>query len=77
MNERLRKMTGFGIVQRTVIGDKPPVEVEYRLTPFGLCFMGILQEVRRLQAAVDQGTVPKAGETQSEDPKRGGRLTSR
>lgn len=55
MNERLRKMTRFGIVQRTVFGEKPPVEVEYRLTPFGLRFMGILEEVRRLQEAVDQG----------------------
>jgi len=25
MNERLRKMTCFGIVQRTVCGEKPPV----------------------------------------------------
>jgi len=77
MNERLRKMTRFGIVQRTVFGEKPPVEVEYRLTPFGLRFMGVLEEVRRLQEAVDQGTVPQTGETQSVQPKHRGRLTSR
>lgn len=66
MNERLRKMTGFGVVQRTVFGDKPPVEVEYRLTPFGRRFMGILEEVRRLQEAVDHGAVSDAGANQRE-----------
>ncbi len=55
MNERLRKMTRFGILQRTVLGEKPPVKVEYRLTPFGIRFMGIIEEVRRLQEAIDQG----------------------
>jgi len=55
MNERLRKMTRFGIVRRTVHGEKPPIEVEYRLTPFGEGFMRILDEVRRLQADVDGG----------------------
>ncbi|MGH9617246.1 MAG: winged helix-turn-helix transcriptional regulator [Acidobacteriaceae bacterium] len=53
MNERLRKMARFGIVQRTVFGEKPPIEVEYRLTLFGLRFMGVLDEVHRLQEAVD------------------------
>jgi DNA-binding HxlR family transcriptional regulator len=57
MNERLRKMTRFGIVRRTVHGEKPPVEVEYRLTPFGRRFMGILEEVQRLQQAVENGAV--------------------
>jgi DNA-binding HxlR family transcriptional regulator len=55
MNERLRKMTRFGILRRTVQGDRPPVEVEYSLTPLGAGFMGILDEVRRLQQAVDEG----------------------
>lgn len=64
MNERLRKMTRFGIVQRTVLGEKPPVVVEYRLTPLGRRFMGILEEVRRLQEAVDHGAVSEASETQ-------------
>lgn len=60
MNERLRKMLRFGIVSRTVIGDKPPIEVEYVLTPFGQRFMGIIEEVRRLQTAVDTGTISKS-----------------
>ena len=59
MNERLRKMTRFGIVQRTVFGEKPPVVVEYRLTSFGRRFMRILEEVRRLQEAIDHGPFQK------------------
>lgn len=57
MNERLRKMTRFGIMERSVRGEKPPIEVEYVLTPFGRRFMGLLDEVRRLQDAVDRGAV--------------------
>lgn len=63
MNERLRKLTRYGIVQRTVHGDKPPIEVEYRLTPFGLRFMGVIEEVRRLQDSVDRDTVGRDGAT--------------
>jgi DNA-binding HxlR family transcriptional regulator len=58
MNERLRKMTRFG--QRTVRGEKPPVEVDYRLTPFGRRFLRILEEVRRLQEAVDAGAIEES-----------------
>lgn len=57
MNERLRKMTRFGILKRTVCGEKPPVEVEYRLTPLGRRFVRIVDEVRRLQEAIDRGAV--------------------
>ena len=64
MNERWQKMLRFGIVQRTVFGEKPPVEVEYMLTPFGRRFLGILDEVRRLQEAVDNETVAESGETE-------------
>jgi DNA-binding HxlR family transcriptional regulator len=60
MNERLQKMIRFGIVERTVRGEKPPVEVEYLLTPFGRRFLKIIDEVRSLQEAVDSGAV--AGE---------------
>lgn len=65
MNERLRKMMRFGIFRRVVRGEKPPIEVEYQLTPFGQRFLGILDEVRRLQDEVDAGAVesrsPEAG----------------
>ena len=76
MSERLRKMTRFGILLRTVFGEKPPVEVEYRLSPFGLRFMGILDEVRRLQKEIDQGAVSEVDETLTKAT-RGGHLTSR
>jgi DNA-binding HxlR family transcriptional regulator len=62
MNERLRKMVRFGIVRRSVQGEKPPIEVEYLLTPFGRRFLGIIDEVRRLQDAVDRGVIPHADE---------------
>lgn len=70
MNERLRKMTAFGILQRTVFGEKPPVEVEYRLTPLGCRFMGILEEVRRVQEALDDQVAPESGEIHTK-PTRG------
>ena len=57
LNERLRKLIRFKIVNRSVYGDKPPVEVEYRLTAFGRRFIAILDEIRRLQDAVDRGEV--------------------
>lgn len=55
LNERLRKMMRFGILRRTVFGTKPPVEVEYVLTPLGLRFIRILDEVRKLQEALNAG----------------------
>lgn len=65
MNERLRKMTRFGILRRTVRGEKPPVEVEYAMTPLGRHFIGILEEVRRLQEAVDRGELGAAPRSHS------------
>jgi len=76
MNERLRKMIRFGIVRRSVFGEKPPIEVRYRLTPFGRRFIGILEEVRRLQEAVDHGAIPETDEIGNEAA-RSGRLTRR
>lgn len=57
MNERWRMMIRYGIVRRTVFGDRPPIQVEYALTSFGERFIRILDEVRRLQDDVDGGTV--------------------
>jgi DNA-binding HxlR family transcriptional regulator len=76
MNERLRKMLRFGIVRRTVYGEKPPVEVEYVLTPFGRRFIGIIEEVRLLQEAVDGGAISENAAVRKEAAPRG-RLTSR
>ncbi len=54
MNERLRKMVRFGILERVAHGEKPPFEVHYRMTAFGKRFCGLLSEVRRLQEEVDR-----------------------
>lgn len=66
LNERLRKLIRFGIIDRTVYGEKPPVEVEYCLTAFGRRFLTILDEVRRLQEAVDSGLIANPGERKDE-----------
>ncbi|HET7370231.1 MAG TPA: helix-turn-helix domain-containing protein [Gammaproteobacteria bacterium] len=63
MNERLRKMTRFGILERNVFGDKPPVQVEYELTPFGHRFMRVINAVEQLQADVDAGRTAPEGES--------------
>jgi DNA-binding HxlR family transcriptional regulator len=55
MNERLRKLRRMGLLDRRVRGDKPPIIVEYRLTPLGRRFMRVLTEVKKLQAALDTG----------------------
>jgi DNA-binding HxlR family transcriptional regulator len=55
MNERMREMVRFEILQRTVVGEKPPLEVQYRLTPFGNRFMKLIEDVRQLQEAVNKG----------------------
>jgi DNA-binding HxlR family transcriptional regulator len=57
MNERRRKMLRFEIARRIARGEKPLVEVVYHLTPFGRRFLKILDEARKLQKAVDKGTV--------------------
>lgn len=53
LNQRLAKLQRFGIASRSVAGTKPPLRVRYALTPFGRRFVGVLDEVRRLQEFVD------------------------
>ncbi|MFN0151753.1 MAG: winged helix-turn-helix transcriptional regulator [bacterium] len=77
MNERLRKMLRFGIVSRSVFGEKPPLEVEYVLTPFGRRFIGIIEEVRRLQEAVDRGAISESRMIGKRTAPRRGRPSSR
>jgi DNA-binding HxlR family transcriptional regulator len=57
MNERLRKLIHFGILQRKVFGEKPPIEVEYSLTPFGIRFMRLINEIRQLQQELEDGKI--------------------
>jgi len=61
-------MMRFGIVNRTVFGEKPPVEVEYMLTPLGRRFLRIIEEVRRLQEAVDHGSLSESDEIEADVP---------
>lgn len=52
LNERLRKLLRFGIVERHVFAEVPP-HVEYRLTSFGRRFNDLLDQIASLQAGRD------------------------
>ncbi|MBW4474793.1 MAG: helix-turn-helix transcriptional regulator [Stenomitos rutilans HA7619-LM2] len=60
LNERLRKLTNYNILQRHAYPEIPP-RVEYRFTEFGLRFMPILDAIEALQCEleepIDQGAV--------------------
>lgn len=51
MNERLRKLQRYGIVDKIAYAEIPP-RVEYRLTPFGRRFIRVLDSIERLQASL-------------------------
>lgn len=48
LNERLRKMVRFGILDRIVFPELP-LRVEYRLTSFGKKFVGVLRTIEKLE----------------------------
>jgi DNA-binding HxlR family transcriptional regulator len=48
LNERLRKLLRFGIIEREIFAEVPP-HVEYRLTLFGKRFNGVLEQIERLE----------------------------
>jgi DNA-binding HxlR family transcriptional regulator len=48
LSERLDKFIRFGIFEKRSFPEIPP-RVEYSLTPFGEKFVGIIDEVERLQ----------------------------
>jgi DNA-binding HxlR family transcriptional regulator len=50
LNERLRKLLRFGIIERQVFAEVPP-RVEYTLTDFGRRFDGVLREIATLDEA--------------------------
>lgn len=52
LNERLRKLVGFGILERRAFGEIPP-RVEYHFTPLGARFLEIVDGIERLQDELD------------------------
>ncbi|NKB18834.1 MAG: helix-turn-helix transcriptional regulator [Pseudanabaena sp. CRU_2_10] len=60
LNERLRKLTNYKILQRHAYPEIPP-RVEYCFTDFGLRFIPILDSIEALQCEfeehIDQGAV--------------------
>lgn len=48
LNERLRKLQNFGILEKAVYAEVPP-RVEYRMTGFGEHFSTILDDIEKLQ----------------------------
>jgi DNA-binding HxlR family transcriptional regulator len=53
LNERLKKLTRYGILDKTVYPESPP-RVEYRLTDFGRRFSALLDEVETLERSFDR-----------------------
>ena len=49
LNERLRKLLRYQIIEREVFAEVPP-RVEYRLSDFGKRFSGILDQIATLEA---------------------------
>lgn len=54
LNERLRKLQRFGIVTRRAYAEIPP-RVEYRLTPYGRKFSGLMDGVAALERELERG----------------------
>lgn len=52
LNERLRKLSHFGIIEKHVFAETPP-RVEYYLTEFGGRFANILDSIHALQNIVE------------------------
>jgi len=53
LNERLRKLLHFGVIEKRVFSETPP-RVEYYLTDFGLRFADILDSIHALQKELPQ-----------------------
>ncbi len=58
LNERLRKLANYKIIQRYAYPEIPP-RVEYRLTDFGLRFVPILDAIEELQQQFESSTTDK------------------
>lgn len=58
LNERLRKLVRFGILRRVAYPEIPP-RVEYKLTPFGEKFIGVLRAIEQLEDEIEQCHAPE------------------
>ncbi len=54
LNERLRKLLRFGLIEREVFAEVPP-RVEYRLTGRGRKFEKLLSQVAELERELETG----------------------
>ncbi len=52
LNERLKKLTRFGILSRQVYAEMP-LRVEYELTPFGRRFTRLLDDIEALEQSLE------------------------
>ena len=68
LNERLRKLLRFGIIEREVFAEVPP-RVEYRMTEFGRRFDGILRAIADLDVA-ERSIAADAGENAAASRKK-------
>ena len=59
LNGCLRKNLEFGILEKQVFNELPP-RVEYRVTPFGERFMGILEQLESLQQDLESDVADRA-----------------
>jgi DNA-binding HxlR family transcriptional regulator len=55
LNERLRKLQKYGILDKKSFPEVPP-RVEYALTPFGEKFSAVLDQIARLESDLDTPT---------------------
>jgi DNA-binding HxlR family transcriptional regulator len=54
LNERLKKLSRYGILDKTVFAESPP-RVEYRLTAFGQRFSALLDQIEQLEQSLESG----------------------
>ena len=54
LNERLRKLVRFGILNKTIFPETPP-RVEYEFTKFGRKFIGLLDAIDALEDEISEG----------------------
>lgn len=53
LNACLKRNIDFGILKRNTFNEVPP-RVEYRVTPFGVKFIRVLDQLEKLQSDIDQ-----------------------